>query len=241
MNSDQQAAFFTLHRNLPREGPGEASDVAWAAAVAGIGPRAHIADVGCGPGADIRALLEAAPQGQVTALDKTAHFVEEARNRWQGDDRVTLLKADMAAIHNPYDLIWCAGAIYFLGITQALTAWRKSLTKGGAVAFTEICWYTDTPADRPRKFWKANHPQMTDAAGIKARVEAAGYELIETRKLSDQAWENYFTPIDARITELRPVADDTLIAVLDEAVEEAECWRAHRDEFGYLLCVVRPK
>jgi SAM-dependent methyltransferase len=241
MTSDLKQAFFTLHRNLPREGPGEAADVAWAAGLAGILPNAHIADVGCGPGADIAALLETAPQGQITALDKTAHFVEEARSRWQGDDRVTLLKADMAAIHNPYDLIWCAGAIYFLGITEALTAWRKSLTKGGAVAFTEMCWYTDTPSDRPRDFWVKDYPQMTNEAGIKARIEAAGYEVLGTRRISDQAWENYFTPIDDRIAALRPEANDVLNRVLDEAVEEANCWRAHRDEYGYLLCVVRPK
>jgi SAM-dependent methyltransferase len=241
MTSDLQTAFFEIHRDLPREGPGEAADVAWATALAEIGPCAHIADVGCGPGADIGALLQAAPQGQVTALDKTAHFIEEARGIWQDDGRVTLLKADMGVIRNQYDMIWCAGAIYFLGITQALTAWRKSLTKGGVVAFTEMCWYTDTPSDRARALWKTDYSAMTNEAGIRARIDAAGYEVVGTRQISDQAWENYFTPIDARIAALRPKADDTLTAVLDAAVEEAACWRAHRDEYGYLLCVVRPK
>jgi len=241
MTSNLQTAFFTLHRDLPREGPGEAADIAWATALAGIGPKAQLADVGCGPGADIAALLEAAPQGQVTALDKTPHFIDEARARWQGDGRVTLLKADMAAIRNRYDMIWCAGAIYFLGTTEALTAWRKSLTKGGVVAFTEMCWFTDTPSDLPVELWNRDYPGMTNDAGIRARVDAAGYEVLGTRRISDQAWENYFTPIDARIAALRPTADDTLTGVLDEAVEEAACWRTYRDEYGYVVYVVRPK
>jgi len=241
MTSDLQTAFFTLHRDLPREGPGEAADIAWATALAGIGPKAQLADVGCGPGADIAALLEAAPQGQVTALDKTSHFIDEARARWQDDGRVTLLKADMAAIRNRYDMIWCAGAIYFLGTTEALTAWRKSLTKGGVVAFTEMCWFTDLPSDVPKELWSRDYPGMTNDAGIRARVEAAGYEVLGTRRISDQAWENYFTPIDARIAALRPTADDTLTGVLDEAVEEAACWRTYRDEYGYVVYVVRPK
>jgi trans-aconitate methyltransferase len=241
MTSDLQTAFFTLHRDLPREGPGEAADIAWATALAGIGPKAQLADVGCGPGADIAALLEAAPQGQVTALDKTPHFIDEARARWQDDGRVTLLKADMAAIRNRYDMIWCAGAIYFLGTTEALTAWRKSLTKGGVVAFTEMCWFTDLPSDVPKELWSRDYPGMTNDAGIRARVEAAGYEVLGTRRISDQAWENYFTPIDARIAALRPTADDTLTGVLDEAVEEAACWRTYRDEYGYVVYVVRPK
>lgn len=231
-------AFFTLHRDLPREGPGEPDDVAWATQRAGIGPQAQMADVACGPGADIGALLQAAPQGHVTALDKTAHFVDDARARWREDTRVTVLRADMAAIHNAYDFIWCAGAVYFLGVTEALRAWRKSLLPGGAIAFSEPCWFGDTRSDRARAMW-AEYPAMTDEAGIKARVAAAGYEVLDTRRLSDAAWEAYLTPIDARIAALRPGADDALHVVLDEAEEEAAAWRQTRAEAGYLLLVVR--
>lgn len=239
MTSENMNAFFELHRNLPREGPGEPADVAWATRLAGVGPQAQIADVGCGPGADIDALIAAAPQGHVTALDKTPHFVEEARARWRGDGRVTILKADMAAIRNRYDMIWCAGAVYFLGVTEALTAWRKVLLPGGAVAFSEVCWFGDKRSERARNLWM-QYPDMTDEAGVAARIDAAGYEVLGTRWLSDAAWEAYFGPIDQRIAALRPHADDALTHVLDEATEEAACWRAHRDEFGYLLSVVRP-
>lgn len=239
MTDTANDAFFKLHRDLPREGPGEAADVAWAAARAGLVANAQMADVACGPGGDIAALLAAAPEGHVTALDKTAHFVAQARARWQDDARVTLLRADMAAIHNAYDFIWCAGAVYFMGVTEALTAWRKSLRPGGVIAFTEACWFTDTPTPRAKDLWQ-QYPLMTDAQGIAARIAAAGYETIGTRRLSDAAWEGYYAPLDARIAALRPDADEALTAVLDEAEEEAACWRAHRDEFGYVLSVVRP-
>ena len=241
MTSDPMHAFFTLHRDLPREGPGEAADIHWAAALASLPDTAQMADVGCGPGGDIATLLEVVPKGHVTALDKTAHFIAAVRQNWQDDGRVTVLQADMARIMNRYDMIWCAGAIYFLGTTEALTAWRKSLTKGGVVAFTEMCWFTDLPSDVPKELWSRDYPGMTNDAGIRARVEAAGYEVLGTRRISDQAWENYFTPIDARIAALRPTADDTLTGVLDEAVEEAACWRTYRDEYGYVVYVVRPK
>ncbi len=241
MTVDPMAAFFKLHSDLPREGPGEAADIRWAAQMLDLKPNAVIADVASGPGGDIGALLEVAPQGHVTALDKTAHFVDAARARWCDDTRVTVLKADMARVMNAYDLIWCAGAVYFLGITKALTAWKRSLRPGGAVVFSEVCWFTDTPSARPRQFWEAQYPDMTDEAGIAARIEAAGYDLLGTRRLSDQAWEDYFGPLDARIAALRDGADAALVAVLDEAEEEAAVWRAHRDEFGYLLSVVRPR
>ncbi len=242
MSSDTgMAAFFTLHRDLVREGPGVPEDVAWAASLADVAADARIADVACGPGGDIAALLDAAPQGHVTALDKTAHYVEAARENWRDDPRVTVLRADMAAIANSYDLIWCAGAVYFMGVEAALGAWRKSLGKGGVIAFSEACWFTDTPSARAEALWARDYPAMTDTAGITAQIASAGYEVLGQRRLSDAAWEAYFTPLDARIAALRTRgADPALAQVLDEAEEEAACWRAHRDEYGYLLSVVRP-
>ncbi len=236
----EMEAFFTLHRGLPREGPGEAADVAWAAQVLALAPNAEMADIACGPGADIAALLVAAPEGHVTALDKTAQFVEAARAIWADDPRATILRADMTRVMNSYDLIWCAGAVYFMGVTEALRAWRRSLKPGGAVVFSEPCWFTDSPSATAEANW-AEYPAMTDADGIAAQVAAAGYDVVATRRLSDTAWENYYAPLDARIASLRPDADVDLARVLDEAESEAARWRAHRDEFGYLLTVARPK
>jgi SAM-dependent methyltransferase len=234
-------AFFKLHRDLPREGPGEAADVAWAASFIDLPKRACIADVACGPGGDIAALLAAAPEGHVTALDATPHFVQAARDAWSDDGRVTVLRADMKAVANSYDLIWCAGAVYFMGVEKALRYWRKSLLPGGVIAFSEACWFTDTRSDRANKLWDREYPMMTDTKGITAQIKGVGYDVLGQRRLSDAAWENYYGPLDARGAQLREGADDALNAVLDEAAEEAACWRAHGAEFGYLLSVVRPR
>ena len=237
--SPEMTAFFTLHRDLPREGPGEPEDVHWAVEQVDLPARAEIADVACGPGSDIGALRAALPQGHVTALDKVAHYVEAARGRFVADGNVTLLRADMSVIANQYDLIWCAGAIYFLGVTEALRSWRKALRPGGVVAFSEPVWLTDAPSEGAKAFW-ADYPAISDSAGITSRVEAAGYEVIATRILSDDAWENYYTPLEARIEKLRPGAEGELAKVLDADEAEIAGWRAHRGEFGYQLTVVRP-
>lgn len=232
--------FFVLHRDLLREGPGSPQDVAWATAFLDLPARAQIADVACGAGGDIAALLEAAPEGRITALDKTPHFVEAVRQTWAEDERVTALKADMKAVANQYDLIWCAGAVYFMGVEAALRAWRKALLPSGAIAFSEACWFTDAPSARAEALWSKEYPSMTDEAGISAQIKAAGYRIIGQRRLDDVAWEAYFTPLDARIAQLRDDATASVSAVLNEAEEEAACWRAHRDEYGYLLSVVVP-
>lgn len=238
--TDPMAAFFTLHRDLPREGPGEVADVAWAAALADIAPDARMADLGCGPGADIAALLAAAPRGSVRAVEQVPHFVEAAQARFADDDRVKLTRGDMAKVTGPFDFIWSAGAVYFLGVTEALTQWRDVLAPGGAIAFTEICWWTDTPSARARDLWRGYAP-MSNINGVMARIEAAGFDVLGTRRLSDQAWENYYAPLETRLNGLRGDADQELRTVLEAEAEEIACWRAHRAEFGYLLSVVRPR
>lgn len=232
-------AFFTLHRDLPREGPGEPADVAWASDLAGVARDARICDAGCGPGADIAALLAAAPEGRVTAYEQVPHFVSAARAAHAGDARVELRQADMSRLSGPYDFIWSAGAVYFLGVTQALRGWRPALAAGGAVAFSQIAWRVPDPPEEAQAFWAAGYPDMTDAAGVADQVTAAGFETLGTRWVSDAAWEAYFAPIDARAAMLEREADAALQAVLAEARAEADIWRRHRAAFGYLLSVVR--
>ncbi|WP_282128613.1 class I SAM-dependent methyltransferase [Roseobacter litoralis] len=233
-------AFFQLHRGLPREGPGEAQEVAWAAEVAGVKPDARICDAACGPGADIPALLKAAPRGHVSALDKVDAFVQQAQDSHGDDPRTTIFCGDMTVLTGPFDFIWCAGAVYFLGVTKALEAWRTVLAPGGAIAFSQVYWRTDTPSAAAQEGW-ADYPEMTDEAGLRAQIDAAGYDCVATRHVSDKAWEDYYGPLDQRISQLRPNASGALKDVLDEAEAEAALWRAARHEFGYLLSVVRPR
>jgi SAM-dependent methyltransferase len=233
-------AFFTLHADLPREGPGETADVAWAAEVAGTRADARILDAACGPGGDIGALLRAAPEGHVTAIDQHAPFIEQAKARWGQNRRVSLRVGDMMAPSGSFDLIWCAGAVYFVGLEQALAGWRDVLTPGGAIAFSEPVYLTDTPSDGARAFWGDEGIEVGTEAEIRARVAATGFQTVDTRVLSDVAWEGYFRPIEDRIARLRPGADAGLVRALEQGLEEIAGWRAHRGETGYLLLVVRP-
>ena len=231
--------FFTIHADLPREGPGETADVAWAAEIAGITSRAQILDAACGPGGDIGALLRVAARGHVTAIDKHPGFIEAATARWGKDDRVTLLTGDYLAPEGPFDFIWCAGAVYFVGIEAALTGWRAALVEGGAIAFSEPVYFTDTPSESAKAYW-GNEYQPKTLDGITAQIEAAGYEMIAHKPVSDIAWESYYRPLEDRISRLRRGADETMIAALDEHLAEIEGWRANKAETGYMLCVVRP-
>jgi trans-aconitate methyltransferase len=231
-------AFFRLHRGLPREGPGCAADVEWALSVVGRPGRAI--DAACGPGADTVTLAQALPGARIEAVDAQAHFVAAARQRTAGfGDRVSVRQGDMRTLAGPADLIWCAGAVYMLGIETALAGWRDVLAPGGHVAFSEPVLLSADPAPAAREFW-AGYREIGDAGAIAARVSAAGYRTLATRVLTGPPWVDYYQPMEARIARLRPDAGAELGAVLDEAEREIALWRECPDEVAYLLAIVAP-
>lgn len=230
-------AFFALHRDLPREGPGEAADVEFVFATARIAPNTRILDAGCGPGGDIAALLAAAPGAQVLAVDSHAPFVAQVEARFGSDPRVTARALPMQDCAGPFDLIWCAGALYFLGLEAGVATLAQKLAPGGVLAFTEPCFFTPDPSPAARAFWEG-HPTR-QASDIAAAVGDAGLTLLGQRPLGDAAWEAYFGPLETRIAQLRPGASASLTAILDENRTEAQNWRRLRHETGYLLSVAR--
>lgn len=229
--------FFQVHRNLPREGPGLPEDVIWALDVAGTPQNARICDAACGPGGDTLTLVEVCPDAEVMGIEMTPHFVDEARARCP-DARFEL--GDMARIEGPFDLIWCAGAVYFLGVTEALTLWRKAIAAGGKVAFSEPVLIGDRQSEECMKFWE-EYPGIKPFSGIEVQVSAAGYSVIDHRILTDEPWKAYYDPMQARIDDLRKTAGPDLIPALDEAQMEIDLWRAVPDEIAYALLVVEPE
>ncbi|MEM1386686.1 MAG: class I SAM-dependent methyltransferase [Pseudomonadota bacterium] len=234
-------AFYALYSALDRGGPGEEGDVAWAFKLAGLAASARICDAGCGTGGDIPALLAAAPEGRITALDIERRFVDEVLARFGDDERVTAYRADFVKLKGPFDLIWCAGAAYFLGLAKALNAWRPALAPGGAIAFSKPAFFVEQPSDRAIAFWGGFRARQ--ASAILADVTAQHYEILGERRLSETAWDRYYRPLRAEIDALRSAGavSEAMQAVLATASAEIETWHHVKDETGYLLVVARPR
>ena len=235
------SGFFTLHRDLPREGPGEAADVQWALAQIPVLAQVpgRVADLACGPGADLVTLAGALPGATVTGIDAQSHFVAAAQARVAGfGARVAVRQGDMLDPGGPYDLIWCAGAIYMPGIAKALARWRGALAPGGHITFSApvLVGGPDAITD---EFW-AGVPVVVDQAGIARLVAQAGFRTLATRLVIGQPWAGYYAPMAARIALLRPGAGADLSQVLDEAEREIALWRDHPAAIAYLLSVVAP-
>ncbi|MGP3723454.1 class I SAM-dependent methyltransferase [Cereibacter sphaeroides] len=234
-----EEAFFTLHSGLEREGPGDAESLAWALEAARVPRAGRVLDAGSGPGADVEALLAAVPEGQVVAMDLHRPYIDELAARLGVDARLQAVAGDMREPVGMFDLIWCAGAIFGVGIAAALTGWRAHLKPGGRVIFSELGWRIDNPPLEARDFW-ATYPAMGDRAGICAQVEGAGYRILADRWLPDAAWEAYYGPLAARIAHLRAEAEPSLADALDQGTAEIDLWHRHGSSYGYLQVIAEP-
>ncbi len=239
-------ALFLLHRDLPREGPG--SDACTAEALRrlpALPSDPFIVDLGCGPGRS--SLVLARELGaKVVAVDLHGPFLDQLARAAEAagvDHLIEPRRADMAAPGfrpGSVDLVWSEGSAYVLGFAEALRCWRPLLKPGGLMAVSECTWLVDDPPDEPRRFWDAAYPSMGTIAVNRRRTEAAGLEVLDTFSLPPSAWwDEYYTPLLARAAALRPTADASLAALLDETERETDLFRRHGASYGYVFYLLR--
>lgn len=241
--------FLEVYGTLPRGGPGgDAHTLRALELVPGPTPQV-VLDVGCGPGAHTVTLARALPQAQILAVDLLAEMVQETNRRLVDaglTDRAQAVTGDMADLlvqPGSQDLIWCEGAIYFMGVAEALRTWRPLLAPGGTVAFTEPVWLTDAPPQELRTWWQSEYPAITDERGIRAQVDQAGFRAVDTFTLPPSAWwDEYYEPMRARIMALkaRLPDDPAAVAVARTARVEIDIFQRFSEHYSYAFFIVQP-
>lgn len=247
-NSRQRAAFFEIHRDLPREGPGDGASTLRALALAApLAPAPRVLDVACGPGAQTLDLAAAMPGASIVALDLHRPYLDQLDRRAAArglSGRITTTVGDMAAMDfepASFDLIWCEGAAYIMGLPAALGDWKRLLKPGGKLALTEAVWLAPDPPAPVLANW-AEYPAMGDVATVRALFAACGYELLGDFVLPKSAWwTDYYLPLEARVAEFENafVDDREARSVWREARDEIDCYRRYSKYFGYSFFVAR--
>lgn len=241
--------FLDLYGNLPRAAPGSETCTSDALSLLPPGPRRTVLDLGCGPGAQTLTLARALPDASLVALDLLPSMAVRTRercNELELRNRIAVTVADMAAPPVPpasQDLIWCEGAIYNLGVTEALLRWKPLLSRNGCVGFTEPVWLQTDPDDEIRQWWSAEYPAITDISGVRDAVAEAGFELIASFALPPEAWWlDYYGPLEAAIAEFLDAhpGDQAAVRVAASAEEEIAMFRRHGASYSYGFFVVSP-
>jgi SAM-dependent methyltransferase len=248
----QRSVFFEVHQDLPREAPGSRACTRRALAVCreaagGMAPTT-VLDIGCGPGAQTLDLAEQLPAARFVAIDLHQPFLQalQSRSRLRGlSARITPVRADMSRLparSGVWDLVWCEGAAYIVGVAAALESWRPLLRPGGVAAFTDAVWLSDSPPEAARTFW-AEYADMLTLPERRRQVIGLGWEILGDFVLPPAAWwDDYYRPMLERIEGLRVTyqGDAVAMAVLEECQAEVDVFRRHGDSYGYAFFVARP-
>ncbi|MDF1561546.1 MAG: class I SAM-dependent methyltransferase [Deltaproteobacteria bacterium] len=243
------ALFLRVYGTLPRAGPGADAHTRRALALVPGEAPARVLDLGCGPGAQTLALAAALPGAEILALDLSAPLVARARERIEQVGLAGRVRVEVGDMASPpvepasQDLICSEGAIYNLGVRVGLEAWRRLLAPGGVVIFTEAIWRVPDPPPELRRWWEAEYPAITDEAGVRAEIEAAGYASLASFPLPPSAWwDEYYAPMRQRIEELvRDLPEDPVAGeIAATAREEIALFERFSDAYTYGYFVAAP-
>nr|WP_232660433.1 class I SAM-dependent methyltransferase [Pseudonocardia sp. TRM90224] len=163
----------------------------------------RLLDLGCGTGASTAALLDAAPEAEITAIDASSEMLNQARRKtWPSRVRFVqgnVDELDRIKLTGPYDGIFAAYLLRNLGDTNAaLRSFRTLLRPGAPLAvheysvrdsmrsrmlWTTVCWGVIIPlgrirsgsADLYRYLWRSVL-EFDGVEALTARMRATGFD-----------------------------------------------------------------
>ena len=240
--------FYEVFESLPRQGPGNricaARALEWCH---GLVKFPAILDLGCGVGGQTLQLAELT-QGSIVAIDLHRSSIErlQAAVIMHGlSHRVRAFVGDMSRPGLPpcsFDLIWSEGALYNIGIKNALPICYGLLRPGGYLAFTDAIWRKENPPPEVKAGFDLDYPAMGWLTDDIAAIQDSGFELMGHFTLPDEAWwDDFYTPMEMRIAELRDrySGDMEAQSILDRLAMEPEMHRRHSSFYAYEYFVAR--
>ena len=240
--------FFEVYESLPRQGPGNRACAAKALAMCRDLPsRPDVLDLGCGVGGQTLILADLTA-GTLVAVDNHAPSIERLRAMVDVrglSRRIRPMVGDMARPEFPpenFDLVWSEGALYNIGIENALRICHGLLRPGGYLAFTDAVWRKENPPPEVKAGFDMDYPGMGWARDIEAAIGRSAFSLVGHFTLPDEAWwDDFYTPMLGRVRELRDkyAADGEALAALDQIGSEPEIHRKHADYYAYEFFVAR--
>lgn len=248
MNEHEQymADFELIFEGIERLGPGTELDSlsALKAILLHIAPpySGELLEIGCGKGIATRVLAQHT-EFAITALDNdqsSLDCLQQCLEPLSLELRVKTVCASMTELpfsKAEFDVVWCEGSAYIMGVEQALKSWIPFIKDQGYLVISDLVWSVDNPSDVLRSFWQQAYPDMVTANQRIEQAKQAGYELIDSFPLSEQAWKAYYEPLQARIDVLAPVMPHS--KALADINKEIEILAKRQGEFDYQMLILQ--
>jgi len=233
------AEFMAIYAGIERLGPGSEQDTARALAVLpeNLGT---ILEIGCGTGVGT---LQLAQSAHVTAIDNHEPFLAELEQRASEHslmDKISCVCASMTDLPfdpSSFDVIWAEGSAYIMGFEKALQNWKPFIKPGGYLVVSDAVWLCDERDPEGEAFWQQEYPDISSVQARLSQIEAQGYQLLTDFTLSEQAWENYYGPLERKLNQLDLGSFKTSAG--QDVAKEIQIHRQHSKGVGYQVFVLR--
>lgn len=239
--------FFKIHSNLSREAPGGREYTQQAFQMIPTLFKPNILDIGCGPGEQTLELARFT-EGKITAIDTHQPFLDslEVQAKTLGfSERITCLNQSMFELNflnweNSFDIVWAEGSIYIIGLETGLKQWHCLLKPTGYMIISELVWLKNNPPSEIQLFWQSEYPGMQTLDEVLTLIPECGYKLIGNFTLPQQAWWNYYLPVEARINQLcsEYKNDSASMAILESEQREIEMYRKYNEWYSYSFFIL---
>jgi SAM-dependent methyltransferase len=239
--------FWEIHSGNPREGPGEFQSTKRAFdMLKDLPSNPRILDIGCGPGTqtiDLSLLTD----GSIIAIDNHPQFLEDLGKKIRLSgliDRITPLIGDMCDLHfeeGTFDIIWAEGSIYIIGFEKGFLQWRTFLKGRGYLVASELTWLRADAPEEIKEYFIKEYPGMQDIEGNLRIIEGAGYRHIGHFVIPKSAWWCYYSPLEEKISQLRPKYEGLpgALAVLEDHQREIDIFRQYSEYYGFVFYVAQ--
>ncbi len=247
-NTMRMKYFYELFEDLPRQGPGcREATLKALNMLKDLPERPAVLDIGCGCGMQTLLLADKL-RTKIIAIDNhrpvLEHLKHSAETKGLDIETRELSMIDMPFDRASFDLLWCEGAIFIIGLLRGLRDFYDYLKVNGYLAFTEMCWFENEPPAEIRKYFDGIYADMHSPEEVCRLAVSAGYQVIDHFNLPDSAWrDDYYTPMLERMKDLKiknagiPEAE----AVYAEAELEAEMFRRYSKSYGYTFFILQKK
>jgi cyclopropane fatty-acyl-phospholipid synthase-like methyltransferase len=235
------ADFGRIFEPLDRWGIGSEADTLKALDKLPFSPQT-ILEIGCGKGIATQILAKHS-SAMITAVDNyqpALARLSEVLTDAGLEDRVQTCCAsmdDLPFAAESFDVIWAEGCAYVIGVKTALEQWRELLRNNGVLVFSDLVWQTAKPSAQALSFWNKEYPDMSTNTVRIEQAQAAGYRVLDSFALSEQAWQAYYGPLQRRVEVLKP--DMAGSAALRDIETELTVYQQKGNDFAYQMLVLQ--